>query len=336
MTITADAQMWQAYDQIENLHRAIASLRSEGRPMSARNLAVLAEGPLDQLRQLQAEIDSYMVSSVADSDPKALWIGLVGAHLRLNDAPTSVLTAILDTFRKGVQTVAEVLSKGQLSARPTALLKRACDFRIVGFAPGSLRICVRLPEPDQIELGHDASENPAESALGEYLRVASWAASDREEADLAMATPDSRLRRIVLTELSRLVPRQRGEVESVELYGAALTNAKPIRLVRGTRERIHRAIDSLVVETPEAHSGVLREIDLDECTFILRDINAPDVHCEFEEDLLESAKEALDRRVEVTGKRKTSEGRRMYAKLSVTRLEIVEEEAPADTAPAEG
>src|SRR5207247_1306394 len=98
------------------------------------------------------------------------------------DAPTSVVTAFLDAFRKGVQVVAEFISTGQLTTRPTSDLKRACDLRVVGFEPGSLKIGMRLPEPDQDDAGQaDGDEEPlAERALAEYLQVASWVASEQE------------------------------------------------------------------------------------------------------------------------------------------------------------
>jgi len=53
--------------------------------------------------------------------------------------------------------------------------------------------------------------------------------------------------------------------------------------------------------------------------------------CAFEEDLLEMAKEALDRRVQVTGVRRVVEGRRVAPTLRVTRLVILDEDATEST-----
>ena len=58
--IQNEAQRRQAIEQIENLCHAIDSLRAEVFPKNPRNFAVLAEGPLDQLRQLQDQIDEYV------------------------------------------------------------------------------------------------------------------------------------------------------------------------------------------------------------------------------------------------------------------------------------
>ena len=58
--IKTEAQLRQAIEQMENLCQAINSLRAEVFPQKPRNFAVLAEGPLEQIRQLQKQIDEYV------------------------------------------------------------------------------------------------------------------------------------------------------------------------------------------------------------------------------------------------------------------------------------
>ncbi len=58
--IETEAQLRQAIEQMQNLCQAINSLREEVFPKNARNFAVLAEGPLEQIRQLQDQIDQYV------------------------------------------------------------------------------------------------------------------------------------------------------------------------------------------------------------------------------------------------------------------------------------
>ena len=123
------------------------------------------------------------------------------------------------------------------------------------------------------------------------------------------------------------VPRPRGDVESIELSGRALPRMRTITLTKASHQRIDQAIDFLEAEQVEEHVGDLREIDLDNLSFTLR--NAEDireVRCTFEPDLLESGKEGLDRRVRVTGVRRTDTGRRIAATLRVIRLDILDEE----------
>ncbi|HMJ64903.1 MAG TPA: hypothetical protein VK615_06105 [Candidatus Binatia bacterium] len=58
--IQNEAQLGQAIGEMENLCRAINSLRTEVFPKNPRNFAVMAEGPLEQIRQLQGQIDEYV------------------------------------------------------------------------------------------------------------------------------------------------------------------------------------------------------------------------------------------------------------------------------------
>jgi hypothetical protein len=58
--IQNEAQLRQALEQIQKLCAAVDSLRVELFPKNPRNFAVLDEGPLEQVRQLQAQVDEYV------------------------------------------------------------------------------------------------------------------------------------------------------------------------------------------------------------------------------------------------------------------------------------
>lgn len=58
--IETDAQLQQAIEQIERLYRGLDDLRADVLPKNPRNFAVFAEGPLDEIRKLQAEIVAYV------------------------------------------------------------------------------------------------------------------------------------------------------------------------------------------------------------------------------------------------------------------------------------
>src|SRR6266700_1687126 len=58
--IQTEAQLQQAIEQIENLCGAVEALRKDIFPQNPRNFAILAEGPVDEIRKLQALIDDYL------------------------------------------------------------------------------------------------------------------------------------------------------------------------------------------------------------------------------------------------------------------------------------
>ena len=53
-------QLYQAIEQMGRVQRILESYRNDLLAKSPRNFAVLAEGPLEQLRQLQKQVDDYI------------------------------------------------------------------------------------------------------------------------------------------------------------------------------------------------------------------------------------------------------------------------------------
>ncbi len=53
-------QLQQAIEQMGRMQRILESYRSDILPKNPRNFAVFAEGPLDEIRNLQAEIAAYV------------------------------------------------------------------------------------------------------------------------------------------------------------------------------------------------------------------------------------------------------------------------------------
>jgi hypothetical protein len=52
-------QLYQAIEQMGRMQRILESYRNEILTKNPRNFMLLAEGPLEQLRQLQRQIDEY-------------------------------------------------------------------------------------------------------------------------------------------------------------------------------------------------------------------------------------------------------------------------------------
>ena len=311
----------QAVEQIARLYRALADLRSNVAEKGPRQFTLLAEGPNDQIRELVAQLDEFSGVTELGPDTPSLWVRVDGAGITWPSAATSVITSVLDTVRKGLQAITEHAIRGALAMRPTSEIKEACDLRVVAFAPGSLRVGLRAPG------GSDLAES-VESSLDDYLGAASWAGSDEPETALEAFLPDRERRQIVLAQLRRLVPRQRGKIESVELSSPRFFRGAPAVLRRESRVRIDTGLERIegaVVQ--ETHDGVLREIDLDQLTFTLRNPGEVfETRCHFEEPLLESAKDALDKLVRISGVREVSTTARAQQPLEVRTIDILDSE----------
>lgn len=58
--IQTPEQVYQAIEQMGRMQRILESYRDEILDENPRNFAMLAEGPLEQIRQLQSQIDDYV------------------------------------------------------------------------------------------------------------------------------------------------------------------------------------------------------------------------------------------------------------------------------------
>jgi hypothetical protein len=53
-------QLIQAIEQMGRMQRVLESYRRDILPKNAKNFAIFAEGPLDEIKKLQAEIGEYV------------------------------------------------------------------------------------------------------------------------------------------------------------------------------------------------------------------------------------------------------------------------------------
>jgi transcription termination factor NusB len=60
-------QLYQAIEQMGRMQRILESYRDEVLTKNLRNFAMLAEGPLEHIRQLQVQIDEYLEHIEAES-----------------------------------------------------------------------------------------------------------------------------------------------------------------------------------------------------------------------------------------------------------------------------
>jgi hypothetical protein len=64
--IQNEAQFRQTLEQLEQMYRALSELREEVLPKNPRTFAILAEGPLDYIRQFLEELEAYRQSLLAE------------------------------------------------------------------------------------------------------------------------------------------------------------------------------------------------------------------------------------------------------------------------------
>ncbi len=323
--IQTDEHLARTREALGHVEAALASLYRRKDDIHPDRFALMAEPAVDQILRLRDEIDTYIGFAAAKAAVVPVWLRLEGPGITLDTAPTSVVTATIDHLRVGVQSVAEYLWRGIANLRPTSVIRQACDLRIVGLEPGSVRIGLSLPELDPELFPDEGVERTVQEAFDLFIRTASWAASDDDVTALEAVAPDDGLRRVVLNQVARLVPRPRGQLEVVELSGRKVRRGN-VQLRRAARDRLRTAVEQTIREEKVTASGVIREIDLDGRTFVVRDLGGSDeTRCAIApeaDELLQIAKDSLDYRVTVIGYRKVDPQRRQAFPLTVVDIEV--------------
>ena len=70
--IADERQLEQAVDQMGRMCRALAALNIEVLPKSRQQFALMAEGPLEEIRRLEEEISGYVTLTLVSSLPSSL------------------------------------------------------------------------------------------------------------------------------------------------------------------------------------------------------------------------------------------------------------------------
>jgi hypothetical protein len=238
----------------------------------------------------------------------------IGEGLSEGNVPASVIRQVIDGATTALKKIAScVFEKGRPQGRKANFIRQFYDLPAQGFAYNSFEVAFRLPDPKQLKLpdgssAEDLSEEFEE--MGNQLqRAIQWALD---------ATPDSAdangIDLELLEALEKLVPRQTGIVESIEVRGRIFKNAQKrfpltrdsskcvsnaLRKARSTQERICQI------------SGLIPEMDKDNFTFTLRGTNDGREHfCSFPPDLIDEILLAFntDKRVTISGRETLGSG----------------------------
>ena len=60
--IKNDSELRQTFEQLERMQRALTTLRDDVLPVNPRLFAVMAEGPLDYIREFHDELEAYRLT----------------------------------------------------------------------------------------------------------------------------------------------------------------------------------------------------------------------------------------------------------------------------------
>jgi hypothetical protein len=324
MSIKSDEQLLLAHEQLLRLQSALLSLRRDMADRNQFGYRLMAEGPLDEIRRIRAEVAEYTGESLLEAEEVDLRLRIIGPQVKWRDVPVSVLASFLRNFRNGVRSLSNCTVKEMSTYAPKIDVDRASDFAVVDFQPGSLDIGLRLPEliSHQVDLFDSERKTPIQAAVQDYLMIADWVGSNESIDELEKIFPDTGKRRVALKAMKPMIPRDNQVVEALELYGQVLRKIGRIRITSLGLPRVVEAYKSSVSDKEVAYEGEIREIDLDKFTFSLRNISGgiQDVACSYPKEMAMEAHASLGKRVTAVGIRSTQLDGLGLGKVSISEI----------------
>ena len=288
------------------------------------------------LQQLPREILPKRGTMLCPSLEPLLSVRALGVQIGEGITPASVIRDTIDAAEKALKILIEyVLEQVQGFGRPLRALRELYDLPAIGFGFRGFEISFGSPSrKDQPSLEEvEGAEKDEIDRI--YSRVKALLAKGLKLPLQGMLAPEHigdnpEESRVILRAIERLAPPSSGCVQSIELRGQLVgdpgVGQQPVRLERGLRPSIRRAIRVLSGESTEDRvlTGLIRELDKDRSTFELREIEDPGFTTQkfayepaFEEEIFDACQG--DKRVRVIGVKDPSE--EQFSVIAIRQLE---------------
>jgi hypothetical protein len=284
LTIISDSELESAQSRVATMERALAATRRRlaQSPQALSNLTTIQD---HQIEQLRAEIREYIGAPLRPS--AAVTVSFETKDGTNGTTSLSALAAIADNLRSALTNVAETMVRGsaRIAGRPEAKISRAVDLRVVGVSTGSFGLEMEYPilSEDDSDPG---LEELANLALSTIQATALWLEGDDIEGEPNLG--GEAIRDVVLAELRRLSPSEGSNLEWVQIRGSR-QSFPPARLTRQTARKVTELLERKLLTETASIVGVLREIDLDKRSFVLRDEEGSARRCTLEAPLIADA-----------------------------------------------
>lgn len=308
--ITNDDELRITRERLRLAEAALEAARRDFLPHNEVQYRLFSGSTIDLIQAIRADIDAYLGIG-PDTD---LAVSLEGSEVALGQTPAAVITRTIDTFRRGLQAVARTLhavDKPQDAGRRSLWIERLCDLSLAGMGPGSVQVFLDLPAKVD-GLFAEGEREFLKDALSVLFDGLEWAGREDRPIPQTVANLPKQTQLAILGVVAGLLPPRTGPVERIGYRRRSDGPARPEQratLTRQSRQRIHNEMERLAVDRKFTEvEGVIRQIDLDDQTFVLRERpeGQADLPCEYGDELAEAVKGLLDWRVRVAGLLETS------------------------------
>lgn len=288
--------------RIKKLENILLDFKNKLLPDREEEYKNLSKVYVQKIIEMREEIEEYVGMSNVLIKKNDINIHIKGPIIGYGSAPISIISGYLGNFRKSIQKLYLIKYKKNCSSRIPKWLSSLTDFGMEAYQPGSINLTLSIPER-QISF---YEESNIESSLKLYFQILEWLNKD-EDNDRFKDIDNKTLEKMIIAVMSTLPDNK--NINSIEYFGRSVGENKKIYINYKSKENAKNRIKKLSKEEVSVeYIGLIREVDLDKLTFVLRNIennnDNNEVKCSFDNEFLEDIKNYLDSKVYVIGIKK--------------------------------
>ena len=285
--------------RINKLENILFDLKERLLPEREEQYKAMASVYVRKIIELREEIESYIGMDNVLIERDDINIHMVGPSIGYGKVPIGVFSTYLNNLRASVKKNYGIIYDKSKIPKDISLLT---DFTLNQVAKGSINISLSIPT-EQFTFLPDMELT---ESLKIYFKLLEYISSGKNINEIATINniDNDKLVKLLLNIL-KIMPDDRN-IKNIDISGRVLGDGNKIYLNHESKKTILKKIQDINLEEKNISvKGVIREVDLDKLTFLLREVETIEkgkqIKCCIVNSELEDLGEYLNSRVEVTG-----------------------------------
>lgn len=293
-----------AENRIRKLENIISSFKRELLPGREEQFKIMSKVYVEKIIELREEIETYTGMDLITIERKDINIHIKGPIIDYGSAPISVVSAYLDNFRKTLQRVYGIVNDIDIKTKVPEYISKMTDLSLVAYAPGSINLSLSLPE-EQVSFFEEKDNNKTiDNSLELYFDILKWLSGNSQKSKKIEELQEEKLEKLLINILKTLPDNK--NITSIEFFGDKISDK--IRVNQYSKAKLIDMIKKIEREEELLeYRGRIRELDLDNLTFSLRNLANKEerqLKCQLNEEIIADIKNYFDNEVIITGVKK--------------------------------
>lgn len=285
--------------RINKLENILFDLKEKLLPEREEQYKAMAAVYVRKIIELREEIEKYIGMDNVLIEHDDINIHMVGPSIGYGKIPIRLFSDYLDNLRMSVKRNYGIIYNKKKVPKDICLLT---DFTLNQVAKGSVNISLSIPT-EQCTFFDDMKLTESLNIYFKLLKNISAGESINDIITSNKIDNDKLVR--LLQNILKIMPDDKN-IKNIDISGRVIGNENKIYLNHESKKNILKKISDINLEEKNISiTGVIREVDLDKLTFLLREVETSEktnqIKCFIVNDEIENLGEYLNSKVKVAG-----------------------------------